>query len=680
MDSILVVDDNKTNLQLMKQVLSGSYAVIPVLSGEMALHYLEKQKPDLILLDYLMPEMNGKETMQQIKSNPETANIPIIILTADTAGGIEAECLRLGAADFIAKPFISEVMISRIEKTIELDHFRKDLSQQLYAKSKQVERVTLQSITAIANTIDAKAEFTRGHSIRVAEYATAIAREIGWSNDKIQNLHYVALLHDIGKIGVPDTILNKPAALSQAEYRLIQSHTIIGAQILKDIRMIGDVESGAVSHHERYDGTGYPNHLKGEAIPLVGRIIGIADAYDAMTSERSYRTRLSDEQVHKEIETNTGKQFDPSLARVLLRMIDEGFTTSPLGKENNSEDTSFIEESQLLLQRVIEEREAKMQKEAARDHLTGLYNRRSAEIQVNQYISNQDHRGSFFIMDIDNFKQINDSYGHIAGDYALKRVGKLLAANARDSDIVCRLGGDEFVIFFKGLVARDLLTNKALHILNEFQTLRSQEDSMSATSLSIGIAVSGIDGDDFDSLYVTSDKSLYYVKQNGKNSYHFYSDDKGCGVDETMNSTLVDLRHLMELMKESGQKQGVLTVGYGEFQRIYDFIARCVERTKQEVQVLLFTLSHKRISIITPEELEDSVAVLEQAIFQSLRRSDVSTRYSSSQFIVVLLNSNYDGAQIVTERVRSFYDKMNCHENIMLNKDIAQMKPVVRKE
>ena len=673
MYNILVVDDNKTNLQLIKQVLADKYTVIPVLSGSMALHYLEKHRPDLILLDYLMPEMDGIETMKAIREKEESAKIPIIILTADNASETEAECLRLGANDFIAKPYVPEVMLSRIEKTIELESYRNDLQQQLIEKTRQIEQVTLQAITAVANTIDTKDTYAKGHSIRVAEYAGAIARELGFSSEEVQNLQYVALLHDIGKIAVPDNILNKPSKLTQKEYEIVMTHTSIGAEVLKDIQMINEVKEGAMSHHERYDGKGYPAGLKGEDIPVIARILCIADAYDAMTSTRVYKKSLTMSEAIAEIENGIGTQFDPWMARTFIKLLEEGLTISTLSAKKNEIENSFIKESNLLLQRVMREREARVEREAAKDYLTGLYNRKAAEIQVNQFLREKENRGSFFIMDLDNFKSVNDTYGHIAGDYALKKVSTLIQNYARDSDVVCRLGGDEFVIFFKGLIQRDILTRKAKNLIHEYNQLKITDITLAKTSLSIGIALAGIDGDDFESLYVPADKSLYYVKQNGKNFYHFYSDDPEDHTTKPGNSTLVDIQYLMEIMKETGEKKGVLAVGYGEFQRIFNFIQRCVERTKQEAQVLLFTISHKKGAVINTEVMEESFEILENAIVQSLRRTDVSTRYSSSQFIVVLINSNYEGAQIVVNRITDLFYEMNQYESIDLYNDIAQV-------
>ena len=189
MKHILIVDDNKTNLVLAKQELSKEYQVTPVLSGMQALQFLEKMHTDLILLDINMPEMDGKETMRRIRENEEWAKIPIIFLTADSSPETEAKCLSDGADDFIAKPFVPQVMKSRISRILELNELRNDLETRLEEKTKEVELVTLNAIMAIAKTIEAKDRYTSGHSERVAKCSVAIAKRLGWEENRIKDLH-----------------------------------------------------------------------------------------------------------------------------------------------------------------------------------------------------------------------------------------------------------------------------------------------------------------------------------------------------------------------------------------------------------------------------------------------------------------------------------------------------------
>ena len=187
-----------------------------------------------------------------------------------------------------------------------------------------IQEVTLQSITAIANTIDAKDEYTKGHSQRVAEYTYAIARELGLSEKEAADIRYVALLHDIGKIAIPDSILNKAGRLTNDEFAIMKSHSEEGAKILKDIQLLPELDVGAKYHHERYDGTGYPSGLKGDEIPFTARIICVADSYDAMSSNRVYRPRLSDDDILNELERCMGTQFDPEVTAAFIHLLKEG--------------------------------------------------------------------------------------------------------------------------------------------------------------------------------------------------------------------------------------------------------------------------------------------------------------------------------------------------------------------
>lgn len=187
----------------------------------------------------------------------------------------------------------------------------------------KAQRLSLQMVHALANTIDAKDSYTNGHSTRVAKYSMMIAKRMGYKKEAIRQIRYAALLHDIGKIGIPIGIINKPSKLTDEEYEIIKTHPTIGANILKEITEIPDISVGARYHHERYDGKGYPDQKTAQEIPEIARIIGVADAYDTMTSKRSYRDILPQEVVRKEIEKGMGSQFDPEIAKVMLAMIEE---------------------------------------------------------------------------------------------------------------------------------------------------------------------------------------------------------------------------------------------------------------------------------------------------------------------------------------------------------------------
>ena len=206
----------------------------------------------------------------------------------------------------------------------ELDDLRQNLQKEVERQTEHSERLTMQALKTLAVTIDAKDKYTNGHSVRVAEYARELVKRSGGSEKEQETIYYIGLLHDIGKIGVPLEIINKPSKLTDEEFAVIKSHPVIGADILRNIAMeIPDIEVGARWHHERYGGGGYPDNLQGDAIPKIARIISVADAYDAMTSKRSYREVLSQQYVRNEFVEKSGIQFDPYYAKLMVEMIDE---------------------------------------------------------------------------------------------------------------------------------------------------------------------------------------------------------------------------------------------------------------------------------------------------------------------------------------------------------------------
>ena len=328
---ILVVDDDTSNLRMASHILTGEGMRVSCLkSGGETLKFLEKNIPDLILMDIHMPEMDGFETLNRIREKEELANIPTIFLTADDDSETETKGLNIGAMDFIKKPFVAEVLLIRVRHILELIRLQTSLEQEVEIKTqevvahqKRIERMSTQIIQALSGAVDAKDTYTNGHSTRVAEYSKEIARRLGLSEQEQENIYIMGLLHDVGKIGVSDSIINKPAKLTDEEYEEIKNHPVLGARILKNISEFPGLVTGARWHHERYDGKGYPDGLKGEDIPAEARIIAVADAYDAMTSRRSYRDVLPQEKVREEIAEGRGTQFDPEYADIVLAMIDE---------------------------------------------------------------------------------------------------------------------------------------------------------------------------------------------------------------------------------------------------------------------------------------------------------------------------------------------------------------------
>lgn len=328
---ILVIDDDPNNLKAASHILlkSGMRASC-VRSGEDALRFLQKsgeRQPDLILLDIHMPGMDGFETLKHLRERNQS--IPVVFLTADEDSGSETRGLNAGAMDFIKKPFVPEVLLTRVRHIIALIRLQNDLESQVQEKTaaviaqqEKLNRLSIQIVMTLSGAVDAKDPYTNGHSRRVAEYAREIALRYGYSPERAQNIYLIGLLHDIGKIGIPDTIINKPDRLSDEEYELTRRHPEMGCRILENIPDFPELAIGAHWHHERFDGKGYPDGLSGTDIPEEARIIAVADSYDAMTSRRSYRDVLPQEVVRAEIEKGVGTQFDPTFAKIMLNMID----------------------------------------------------------------------------------------------------------------------------------------------------------------------------------------------------------------------------------------------------------------------------------------------------------------------------------------------------------------------
>ena len=325
-DWVVVVDDDIMNLKMAGHILStNNMRVTALKSGQALLDYIkENETPDLILLDINMPGMDGFETLKKLREQEAgQEEIPVIFLTANEDENSETKGLSLGAMDFIKKPFVPEVLTLRVRHIIDLIRLQRNLSQEVEKKTEENEKLFMHVVHSLADAIDAKDTYTNGHSGRVAKYSKEIARRYGYSEKAQGDIYMMGLLHDVGKIGVPDAVINKPAKLTDEEFAMIKNHPAMGSRILKNIKEMPALATGARWHHEKYGGGGYPDGLSGNDIPEEARIIAVADAYDAMSSRRSYRDVLPQEVVRGEIEKGKGTQFDPKFADIMLSMIDE---------------------------------------------------------------------------------------------------------------------------------------------------------------------------------------------------------------------------------------------------------------------------------------------------------------------------------------------------------------------
>ncbi len=325
-ERIIVVDDDPVICKkAWRSLTDAGMKAVALKSGEQLIEHIAKNgSPELILLDIRMHGMDGYETLIKLHETEEAGReTPVIFLTGDEDEDTEIRGLTLGAMDFIRKPFIPDVLVLRVRHAVELIKLQRDLAGEVEKKTRENEELFLQVVSSLADAIDAKDAYTKGHSGRVAAYSKEIAKRYGYGEKEQDDIYMMGLLHDVGKIGVPDEIINKPGRLTDEEFLKIKQHPAIGGRILENIQKMPELASGAKWHHERFNGKGYPDGLAGEEIPEAARIIAVADAYDAMTSNRSYRVMLSQETVRSEIEKGMGSQFDPRFAKIMLEMIDE---------------------------------------------------------------------------------------------------------------------------------------------------------------------------------------------------------------------------------------------------------------------------------------------------------------------------------------------------------------------
>ena len=338
MKKILVIDDNKTTLAMAKQAIGDEYSVIAVISGYQALKYLERELPDLILLDLNMPDMDGKQTMLKIKGNDKWCSIPIIVLTVENNPQTEVECLEMGAVDFIAKPFVPQVMKSRIARALELEDYRRRLQLDNEKKRMQLEKMKSQIIMVLASMIETRDNVTGVHVRRVSAIVETIVKKMRaegmypeFLDDRyVLSISISAPLHDIGKIKIPDTVLKKQGYLTEEEFELMKTHTIEGANILQAFAdkiddnyylLLG--KDMAAYHHEWWNGKGYPYGLKGMKIPFCARVLAVADVFDALISKRSYKQQMSFDQAFEIIRKGSGGHFDPEIVDIFLRIRPE---------------------------------------------------------------------------------------------------------------------------------------------------------------------------------------------------------------------------------------------------------------------------------------------------------------------------------------------------------------------
>jgi putative two-component system response regulator len=320
---ILIIDDTPEYIEILDEILS-QYNIYAAKDGKRGIELAHKIMPELILLDINMPDMNGYEVCKKIKANKTLRNIPIIFLTANEGTNFEEIGFEVGAVDFISKPFNASILKARVNTHINLYKLQTNLEHEVQEGIKEVKKLNAEMTYLAASIAEMKSKETGKHLKRVSEISYMLAIYYGMPSQEAEKLKMASILHDIGKVAIPDSILNKKTFLEEDEWSLMKQHSQIGFEMLKDsefdVMQLASVI--ALEHHERWDGLGYPKALKGEEISLVGRIVSVADVFDSLLDKRSYKEPWENDEVKRYFLQMCGEQFDPTVCSILLENFD----------------------------------------------------------------------------------------------------------------------------------------------------------------------------------------------------------------------------------------------------------------------------------------------------------------------------------------------------------------------
>ncbi len=385
--------------------------------------------------------------------------------------------------------------------------------------SYDINNMALSTVITIANTIDSLDSYCAGKSLRVAVVAKDIAADLGWDEDRCRNVYFIALLHDIGMITVPDSILYKPGRLTEPEYDVVKRHTVMGAEMLRDITIIDSLADSVANHHERWDGCGYPKKIRGKDIPEEARVIAIADAYVAMSSDRVYRSRMSSEKIISEFIRCRGTQFDPEMTDVFVFMLKGGYIVDPdIGqtKEGSEAAASAGGFKNLFAAAAMDEDP----EAGGRDSLTGLLTRSYLSARVGNRIA-EERSGAMMIIYIRGLDDVSQKAGQDACDMFIKDYSDRLRSFFREADIVCRLSADQFAVFVSGDSGKAVIEKKAAMIADMTDTFDEFEKFRGDVNTAIGISMCQEDGITFEELYGVARSALEDARSTGENAYRF---------------------------------------------------------------------------------------------------------------------------------------------------------------
>jgi len=513
-NSVLIVDDERSNISALKSILGSEYTIYASSDGEDAIETAEEFAPDVILLDIIMPEMDGYEVITALQASEKTQHIPVIFITG--LGNVQAEekGLAMGAVDYIAKPFNSAITKLRVRNNIKLINNVRTLQE----RTEKLLRLQNSMTSVLASMVENRDKLTGKHIEQTAAFLKILLEAMvkhevyaeqmeKWDIDVLVSS---SRLHDIGKIAVSDLILNKPGKLTADEYEKMKTHAIEGERIIDDIIAESGEDEGflqnakifACSHHERWDGSGYPRGLKYTDIPLLGRIMAIPDVYDALVSDRPYKQAFTHERAAEIILEGKGSHFDPLIVDVFLKVGD-----------------SFAE--------VIKQQGFEVEPESSiYDELTGIFNKRFFDESIDRVLKSLSRTGnvlSILMIDIDHFKKYNETYGHSAGDDCLKAVADVLMKSMkRTDDFVARYGGEEFVAVLPTTdeTGARIVAERLLESIRDRNILHEKSDAADRVTVSIGVVTRNVEyKDNADDFIKEAGEVLHKAKQSGRNRY-----------------------------------------------------------------------------------------------------------------------------------------------------------------
>ncbi len=433
---IIIIDDDEAPREMLKEFCETvGYESYTFPDTEEAKTFLGSQPEiDLVILDVFIKGKNSLGFIEYLKSK-NYSDVPVIIISGAINPDFIQEAITKGVYDFVPKPFTLSQIKEKIENALNFCLMTKQskkyfshIENLLRERTEKLEQLAIQSVKALANAIEARDPYTRGHSERVAQISVMMGKALGFEEETLTKLQLAGLLHDVGKVGIPDRILLKPGKLTPFEYTIMKEHPNMSALIVSEIDPLKGIVAWIKHHHEYYDGNGYPSGLKQDEIPIQSQLIAIADNFDAITSIRPYREKITKEEAIAYINSQFGKKFSPSLKEIAIKVLRE----CDIYEEKKSKIVPFIEkfrESMIYI-----------------DYLTGLFWYPYLKKFIDETIQKKQ---PFYIVYVDilGISKINKELGRIAGDQLIVKTANALSSYFTEPSIVVRSGGDDFIIY-----------------------------------------------------------------------------------------------------------------------------------------------------------------------------------------------------------------------------------------